>query len=97
MPQVELDNAIFGAVQRKAVDAGYSSVDEYVADVIFQDVTEDNDGITPEMDYLFTAERLRHIDEAAAEIKSGNYFTAEQVREHFKRKRAAWTRKNSHP
>jgi hypothetical protein len=37
---------------------------------------------------------LVHIDAAAAEIRAGNFFTAEKVREHFKQKRAEWTQKN---
>jgi len=56
-------------------------------------------GETPNLDHVFTPERIARI-EAAAEIKAGNCFTAEQVGEHFKQKREAWTQKNgprTHP
>jgi hypothetical protein len=47
---------------------------------------EDTGAQTPNIDHLFTPERLAHIDEAAAEIRAGNCFTAKQIREHFKQK-----------
>jgi hypothetical protein len=81
------DERLYKDAQRRATEAGFSSVDEYVAD----DLVERSPDQTPNLDHLFTPERLGLIDAAAAEIKDGNSFTAEQVREHFKKKRAAWT------
>jgi len=40
---------------------------------------------------MFTAERLAHIDNAAAEIRAGNCLSSTQVREHFAEKESAWT------
>jgi hypothetical protein len=54
--------------------------------VVSQDLVEDTGAQTPNLDHLFTPERLAHIDEAAAEIRAGNCFTAKQIREHFKQK-----------
>ncbi len=62
--------------------------------MLVHDLTEDGIGETPNLDHLFTPERLAEIDEAAADVEAGNYFTAEQVREHFKQKREAWIQKN---
>jgi hypothetical protein len=43
---------------------------------------------------LISPTRVAKIDAAIAEVEAGNTFTAEQVREHFKQKRAAWAQKN---
>ena len=95
MGQVQLDDDVFKAAQRRAADGGYSSVDEYIADIVVHDLVEDEAAATPNLDTLFTPQRLAEIDHAAADIKAGNYFTADQVREHFTQKRAAWIQKNS--
>lgn len=94
MQHIQLDDKLFKEAQRRAAESGFSTVDEYVADVVSHDLIEESGGETPNLDHLFTPERLAHIDAAAAEIKAGNYFTAEQVREHFKKKRAEWIQKN---
>jgi hypothetical protein len=94
MPQIQIDEKIFEAAQRRAADAGYSSVDEYVADVVAHHLVEDGNDETPNLDHLFTPERLAEIDQAAAEVEAGNYVTADQVREHLRQKREAWIQKN---
>jgi len=94
MHQVQFNDKLYKEAQRRAAEAGFPTVDEYIADVVSHDLLEEADGETPNLDHFFTPERLAHIDAAAAEIKAGNCFTAEQVREHFKRKRAEWTQKN---
>ena len=94
MQQIQLTDRMYQDAQRRATEAGFSTVDEYVADIVSHDLVEDIDGQTPNLDALFTPERLSHIAEAAAEIKAGHSFTAEQVREHFRQKRAAWTQQN---
>jgi hypothetical protein len=94
MRQVQLNERLYKEAERRAAEAGFSTVDEYVADVVSHDLVEDTGGETPNLDHLFTPERLAHIDKAEAEIRAGNYFTAEQVREHFKKKRAEWIQKN---
>jgi hypothetical protein len=53
--------------------------------VLKRDLQDD----TENLDHFFTPERLAHIDRAAAQIKSGESFTSEQVREHFNQKREA--------
>jgi hypothetical protein len=94
MHQVQLKERLYKEAECRAADAGFSTVDEYVADVVSQDLVEDTGGEIPNLDHLFTPERLAHIDAAAAEIKTGNFFTSEQVQEHFKQKRAEWAQKN---
>jgi hypothetical protein len=49
---------------------------------------------TPNLDHLFTPERLAHIDKAEAEIKAGNFYTAEQADVELAKRRAEWLRSN---
>ena len=70
MPAVQLNDQVFKVVQQRASDAGYSSVDAYVADFL---VGTEADNI----DQLFTTQRLAHLDTADSEINSGNGFTTE--------------------
>jgi hypothetical protein len=84
MHQVHLNEELYREAQRRALEAGFGSVDEYVADVLQQDI-EDADNL----DHLFTPERLAHIDRAIAEIDAGHGFATDEVREHFRKKRDA--------
>jgi len=93
MHQVQLDERLYKDAQRRATEAGFSSVDEYVADIVSHDLVEGSEDQTPNLDHLFTPERLALIDAAAAEIRDGDCLTADQVREHFKQKREAWIQK----
>jgi hypothetical protein len=94
MPQVQLNNQIFTAAQRKAATAGYASVDDYIADVVSHDLSEENGDQTPNLDYLFTPERLAHIDAAAAEVRDGKFYSTEQADEELAKRRAEWLQKN---
>jgi hypothetical protein len=86
MQQVQLNDQLYKDVQRRATEAGFSTVDEYVADVLSFDLHEG----TENLEHLFTPQRLAHIDKAEAEIKSGNFFTAEQADAELAKRRAEW-------
>jgi hypothetical protein len=90
MPQVQLDEQVFKVAQRRAVDGGYPSVDAYIAHMVVHDVSDDADNV----DDLFTAERLTHIDKAEADIQAGKFFTAEQSNEELAKRREEWLRTN---
>ncbi len=82
MYQIQLADQLYQEAERRASAAGFVSVDEYVADVLQHDLQEE----TENFDYLFTPERLAHIDRAAAQIDAGQGIPAEQVRDHFRQK-----------
>ncbi len=82
MHQIQLNDQLYQEAERRASAAGFISVDEYVADVLQHDILEE----TENLDSLFTAERLTHIDRAAAQIDAGQGIPAEQVRDHFRQK-----------
>jgi hypothetical protein len=87
MPQIQLDDQVFQAAQRRAADGGYSSVNEYIADVVVHDISDKADNY----DHLFTPERLAELDRISTAIKSGGKtYTIDEVREHFDSKRKEW-------
>jgi hypothetical protein len=90
MPQVQLNDQVFKVAQRRAAEAGFATVEEYIADVVCNDL----DDQTENLDHLFTPERLAHIDKAEAEIKAGNFYTAEQAKIEMAKRRAEWIRKH---
>jgi len=90
MQQVQLNDHLYKKVQRRAAEAGFSTVDEYIADVLSHDLHEGTENLDP----LFTPERLAHIDKAEAEIKAGNFYTTDQADAELAKRRAEWLRKN---
>lgn len=90
MPQVQLDDQVFEVAQRRAADAGYPSVDAYIADVVVHDADNNADNL----DHFFTSDRLAHIDKAEADIKAGRFYTSEQADEELAKRRAEWLRTN---
>ena len=94
MHQVQLNDKLYKEAERRAAEAGFPTVDEYVADVVSHDLVEDTGGEIPNLDHLFTPERLAHIDKAEAEIKAGNFYTADQADAELAKRRAEWLRNN---
>ena len=91
MYQVQLTDELYKDAQRRAAEAGFSTVDAYVADAVSRDLMDDSDGKTAHLDHLFTPERLAPIDQADAEIRAGGKtYTMAEVQEHFEKKRKAW-------
>jgi hypothetical protein len=89
--QIQLNDQLYQDAQRRAAEAGFGSVDEYVADVLQHDLREEIE----DFDHLFTPERLAHIDRAAAQIDAGLGLTSEQVDVELAKRRDEWLRKNA--
>jgi hypothetical protein len=90
MHQILLDDKLYHELQRRASESGYATVDEYIAEILSHDPDEQSENL----DHLFTPERLAHIDEAKAQIKSGNFYTSEQADAELARRRAEWLQEN---
>jgi chemotaxis methyl-accepting protein methylase len=89
--QLQLSNKVYNKVKRRADEAGFDSVDEYVADIITSDAEDEDENL----DHLFTPERLAHIDQVYAELKAGGKtYTMEEVSAYIAVKRAAWIQEN---
>jgi hypothetical protein len=90
MHEIRLSDQLYQEAQRRAVEAGFPSVDEYVADVLQHDLHEEPENL----DHLFTPERLAHIDRAIAQIDAGMGLTSQQADAELAKRRAEWLRQN---
>jgi hypothetical protein len=68
------------------------TTDEALASLVMAGFEAQNEG--DNYDYLFTPERMAHIDEALEAVERGEFFTSEQVDKHLAAKRAEWLSKN---
>lgn len=88
--QLNLSDEVYEQVKRRAAQAGFASIDAYVADVL----SGDEPGVDEALDHLFTTERLAHIDKAIATVNAGGpTHTMDEVRENLASNRADWIRK----
>jgi len=91
MHQIQLTDHVYSLVKHRADQAGFTSVDAYVADVLTQDTTSD----TENFDYLFTPERIAHLDKISAEVREGGpTYNMDEVRSYLDERRAEWIRSN---
>ena len=95
MPEIQMNEELFNAAQRRAVESGYANVDEYIADVVAEDLTEMGSDDT-DLQHLFTPERMAIILAAAEEVKAGKFYTTEQAEVEFAKYREQWLAKNHH-
>jgi hypothetical protein len=82
--QFQMSDQLYLSAQQQAEEGGFSSVDEYVA-VVFQNYLN-----TPDMEHLFTPERMAIIERATAEYEAGLGMTREQANAKFAEMRRAW-------
>jgi len=81
--QLELNDKLYDEAKRRAAEAGYETVGEYIADVVSDDLAE----YTENLDHLFTPGRVDHIDGVIANVKAGGKtHTAAEVRERFRKR-----------
>jgi hypothetical protein len=87
MPQIQLNDQLYEEAERRATEAGFSTVDEYVADFLSHHLHDDSENL----DHLFTPQVIAQLDQISAEIKAGGKtYTMDQVQEHFENKRKQW-------
>ena len=79
------------AETRRADSGGFESVDDFVAGMLTEELSDDNDNF----DYLFTPERIAYLDGLAANVREGGVtYTTEEVSAHLAVRREEWIRKN---
>jgi hypothetical protein len=89
MRQVQLNDKLYKEAQRRAREAGFGSVDEFVADRLESDFSDEQENF----DHLFTPDVIADLDKISDQIKSGGKtYTMEEVDEHFEKKRQEWLR-----
>jgi plasmid stability protein len=85
MHYIAVDDQLYAKLSLRATAAGYASVDDYVCDILREEL-DDREDLPENFDHLFTPERLAIIDQAVAELDAGKGIPAERVHEHFRRK-----------
>lgn len=87
MPVVQLSDQLYDQARQRASEAGFQSVDEYVADVLASDVGDDLANYA----HIFTPEVVAELEKIDVEMKAGGKtFTSEEVDEFLRRKSEAW-------
>jgi hypothetical protein len=87
MHQVQPAGQLYQEAQRRASESGFTTVDEYVADVIAHDLELS----TENSDHLFTPEVIRELDRVSTAAKvGGKTYTPEEIKEHFRKRSEAW-------
>jgi hypothetical protein len=91
MRQIQIADHVYDQVKRRADAAGFESVDQYISDMLADDDLE----FTPDLEHLFTPERLAIIDQSLTEVRAGaKTYTIEEVSERLAHNRADRIRKS---
>ena len=92
MHQVQLNEKLYKEAERRAREAGFASVDEFVADQLESDFSDEQENF----DHLFTPEVIADLDRISAQVKAGGKtYTMQEVDEHFEKKRQEWLRNHA--
>jgi hypothetical protein len=87
MRHVSIPEPLYTQAQRVAVASGMS-IEAFVLEALQLRIEEDGP-------IKLSKDQAEIIARAEAEIDAGNFLTAQQVREHFTQKKAAWTQDSS--
>jgi NADPH:quinone reductase-like Zn-dependent oxidoreductase len=89
--QLQLTDDLYEEATRRAIDAGFKSVDEFIADVLSGELAQE----TETFDHFFTPERIAHLDRVAECVRAGGrIYTPEELNANLAARRADWIRKN---
>jgi hypothetical protein len=86
MHQVQLNDNLYKEAERRAREAGFGSVDEFVADRLENDFSEEQENF----DHLFTPEVIADLDKISADMQAGKSVSMEEVNKHMADVRQAW-------
>jgi PHD/YefM family antitoxin component YafN of YafNO toxin-antitoxin module len=86
MNQVQLTDQLYKEAERRAREAGFDSVDEFIAERLEIDFSEEQENF----DDRFTPEVLAHLDRIADDVAAGNSVSPESVDKHLAEARESW-------
>jgi hypothetical protein len=86
MYQVQLNDKLYKEAERRAREAGFGSVDEFVADQLETDFSNEQE----DFDDRFTPEIVAHLDRISGEMKAGKSVSIEEVDKHLADVRETW-------
>jgi hypothetical protein len=90
MHQVNLSEQLYQDAQRRAAEAGFKSVDEYVEDVLVHELSGD----APNLDHFFTPERMAAVERSLADADQGNVSSAAEVMGDLAKYEDEWQRQH---
>ena len=90
--QLQLTDQIYDLAQRRATEAGFANLDEYIVGVVMEDLTAEPENL----DHRFSPSVLAHLKSIQADIQSGTKtYTEMEVDEFLREKANKW--RESHP
>ena len=91
MHNVQIADRLYQEAVRRARQAGYDSVDAFVADRLETDFADENDNF----DDRFTPEVLVQLDRIAEEMAAGKCVSKKEMSEHLADVRATWLKNHA--
>lgn len=93
MQHIQLSDQLYRQAEQRASEAGFRSVDEYVAEIVEGDVASSLENC----DDFFSSEVTAHLDQIHADIQAGaKTYTQAEVDEHFRQKSQTWRESHAH-
>jgi hypothetical protein len=85
--QIQLTDQLYEQIQRRAAEAGFASMDEYIVDVVAEDVAQE----TEDLDHRFTPKVTAHLDQIQHDIKSGaKTYSEEELDDYLQERAQVW-------
>lgn len=83
---LQLSDQLYVQVQRRAMESGFASLDEYVVDVVADAAQE-----TEDLDHRFTPKVVAHLNQIQEEIKTGaKTYSEEELADHLQETARVW-------
>jgi hypothetical protein len=86
MHQVQLNDKLYKEAERRARKAGFGSVDEFVADQLETDFSDEQE----DFDARFTPQVVAQLDRISGEMKAGKSVSTEEVDQRLADVRETW-------
>lgn len=84
---LQLTDQLYRQAKQRAAEAGFASLDEYIVDVVSEDVAQE----TENMDHRFTPKVMAHLNQIQEEIKAGaKTYTDEELDEYLQERARTW-------
>jgi len=86
MRQVQLNDKLYKEAERRAREAGFTSVDQFVADQLETDFLDEQE----DFGSRFTPRVVAHLDRISADMQAGKSVSTEDVDKHLADVRETW-------
>lgn len=81
---LQLSDQLYDRVHRRAMEAGFANLDEYIVDVVSEEVSQQ----TEDLDHRFTPKVMAHLNQIQEEIKAGAKTYSEEGLDDYLQERA---------